>query len=92
MKSDVIGGDGDCTILTAAVTHNGANPEFPAVSDTYGIRDHPSKRRPASNFEIKILRRLASQWLNEYGLDNSLIVNGFFGPVTAAPLRRVGGG
>ena len=72
-SSNIEGRDVGCIDLSAVVTtYGGSRKPLLAASTTSEIPGHASTRRAATPAETAILRRLAIQWLIDYGLDKQL--------------------
>lgn len=76
-----------CSVHSAEASYNGPLTPLLASSADAGIPGHPDKRRAGSAVEVETLRRLAIEWLRDYGLDRQLIEQGRMGPVISTPLR-----
>jgi hypothetical protein len=91
LSSNIEGRDGGCVDLSAVVTYDGSAKPLLAASATSEIPGHASTRRDATPAEIATLRRLATQWLVDYGLDKQLLQRVRVGQVTSTILRKNAG-
>jgi len=91
LNSNIEGRDGVCLDLSAVVTYGGSGKPLLAASTTSEIPGHASTRRAASRAETAMLRRLATQWLIDYGLDKQLLQRGSLRQVISTVLRENAG-
>jgi len=89
--SESEGREGGCHWLSASIRYDGHSTPRLATNTTTEIPGHRSARRMASDTEIDTLRRLARQWMSEYGLSDKILDQGILGPVVAAQLRAEAG-
>ena len=87
-NSNILGREGGCRALTAEVSSEIAAPGMIATTLSSEVGGHKSTRRPATVAEKAVLRKLAIEWLGDYGLDKNLLVHGKLGMVTSTELRK----
>ncbi|HLQ75875.1 MAG TPA: hypothetical protein VK210_00880 [Terriglobia bacterium] len=88
--NSVIGEPGGCFVLSGQVSYSAPTQPLLAAG-TEEIPGHVSTRRSGTAAEGAILKKLASQWLADYGLDRALLRHGVLGDVTSTELRKGGG-
>ena len=91
LTSSIEGRDGGCIDLSAVVTYGGIGKPLLAASTTSEIPGHASTRRAATTAETAMLRRLATQWLIDYGIDKQLLQRGSMRHVVSTVLRESSG-
>ena len=70
-SSNIEGRDGGCIVLSATIKYQGTGAPRLAANTSAEIPGHRSSRRKATTAESSVLRRLAEQWLMEYGIDRT---------------------
>jgi len=90
-SSNIEGRDGGCVNLSAIISYTGAGTPTLAANTTFEIPGHATTRRAATAVEISMLRKLAIQWLSDYGLDKQLLQSGKLEEVTSTVLRKDAG-
>jgi hypothetical protein len=91
LGSNIEGRDGGCVSLAATITYSGPGKPNLATNTTNEITGHASTQRAATPEEISTLRRLAIEWLTDYGLDKQLLDRGRMGDVVSTVLRTNAG-
>jgi hypothetical protein len=91
LGSNIEGREGGCINLAATITYSGPGKPTLAANTTSEIPEHASTRRAATPEEISTLRRLAIEWLTEYGLDKQLLERGRMADVVSTVLRTDAG-